>query len=104
MARIVLIRHTDEPDDDRAVSFLRQLSCELETVKLFKGDALGEAEDSVAASIVYGGPFNTFEENRHAFLNDENRWIEQYLTKEVPILCICQAAQSMTRDCARGAL
>ncbi len=97
MARIVLIRHSDEPDDDRVVSFFRQHGAALETVKPFNGEALGDVDGSVAASVVYGGPFNTFEEDKHPFLHDENRWIEQCLKHNVPILAICQGAQSMAR-------
>ena len=61
------------------------------------GEALGKVDGSVAASVVYGGPFNVFEEDRHAFLSDENRWIEVCISKGVPLLGICQGAQSIAR-------
>ena len=97
MARIVLIRHSDEPEDDRVVTFFRHHGAKLDTVKPFKGEPLGEVDGSVAASVVYGGPFNTYDEDKHPFLHDENRWIEQCLKRDVPILAICQGAQSMAR-------
>ncbi|MEM1200132.1 MAG: glutamine amidotransferase [Pseudomonadota bacterium] len=97
MARIVLIRHSDEPEDDRVVTFFRRQGATIDTIKPFKGEALGEVDGSVAASVVYGGPFNTYEEDKHPFLREENRWIEQCLKHNVPILGICQGAQSMAR-------
>lgn len=95
--RIVLIRHGDEPEDDRVVGYFRAQGWEPEIRKPFKGEQLGEVDSSVAASVVFGGPFSVFEEAKHPFLHDENRWIEQCIKREVPLLGICQGAQSMAR-------
>jgi GMP synthase (glutamine-hydrolysing) len=97
MFRIVLIRHGDDPDDDRVVSYFRSKGIEPEIRKPFKGEALGDVDSSVAASVVYGGSFSVFEEDKHPFLRDENRWIEQCTNKGVPLLGICQGAQSIAR-------
>ena len=97
MARIVLIRHGDEPDDDRVVTYFRSKGLEPEIRKPFKGDTLGDVDSSVAASVVYGGPFSVFDEEKHPFLRDENRWIEQCMGNNVPLLGICQGAQSIAR-------
>lgn len=96
-ARIVLIRHTDDPDDDRVVAYFRSKGLEPEIRKPFKGESLSEADSSVAASVVYGGPFTVFEEEKHPFLHDENRWIERCMKNGVPLLGICQGAQSIAR-------
>lgn len=97
MARIVLIRHNDDPDDDRVVTFFRAKGLEPEIRKPFKGEDLGDVDGSVAGSVLYGGPFNVFEEDKHRFLHDENRWIEQCIRRDVPLLGICQGAQSIAR-------
>lgn len=97
MARIVLIRHGDEPDDDRVVAYFRSKGLEPEIRKPFKGEPLGDVDSSVAGSVVYGGPFNAFDEEKHPFLRDENRWIEQCTKNGVPLLGICQGAQSIAR-------
>jgi GMP synthase (glutamine-hydrolysing) len=93
--RVVLIRHGDDPTDDRVAAYFRGRNIEPETRRPFKGDALGDVDDSVAAGVVYGGPFNVFETDRHGFLNDEHRWIEQCIGGGVPLLGICQGAQSV---------
>ena len=93
--RVVLIRHGDDPADDRVVSYFRGRNIEPEIRRPFRGEALGDVDGSVAASVVYGGPFNVFETGRHDFLNDEHRWIEQCMARDVPLLGICQGAQSI---------
>ena len=94
-ARVVLIRHDDGPADDRVVTWFRSRNIEPETVRPYRGEALGSAADGVAASVVYGGPFNVFETEKHPFLLEEHRWIEECLTHDVPLLGICQGAQSI---------
>ncbi len=93
--RVVLIRHGDDPADDRVASYFRGCGIEPEIRRPYKGDALGEVDGSVAAGVVYGGPFSVFENRRHGFLNDEHRWIEQCIGAGVPLLGICQGAQSI---------
>ena len=95
--RVVLVRHGDEPDDDRVVTFFRDRKIEPEIVRPYRGESLGEVDDSVVASCVYGGPFNVFDEAIHPFLHDEARWIRQCMAKGVPLLGICQGAQQIAR-------
>ena len=97
MARIVLIRHGDDPDDDRVVAYFRSKGIAPDVRRPFKGEPLGDVDSSVVASVVFGGPFSVFEEEKHPFLGDENRWIEQCIANGVPLLGICQGAQSIAR-------
>lgn len=93
--QVVLIRHGDDPDDDRVVTYFRSRNIEPLIVRPFKGERLGEVNHKVAASVVYGGPFNVFETKSHPFLFEEHRWIEHCITQSVPLLGICQGAQSV---------
>lgn len=95
--RVVLIRHGDDPDDDRVMTFFRAKGVEPEVRKPFKGDELGDVDDTLLGSVIYGGPFNVFEEDKHPFLRIENRWIEQCIKQDVPLLGICQGGQSIAR-------
>ena len=95
MKKIVLIRHDDGPDDDRVVNYLRQRGIEPDILRPFLGESLPRFDDGIAASVIYGGPFNVFEEEQHPFLYDENRWIEACLEHDRPLLGICQGAQSI---------
>lgn len=100
--RVVLIRHGEEPDDDRVVTFFTARGLTPEILRPYRGEALGEVDDTVAASVVYGGPFNVFEEDKHPFLHDEARWIRQCMARNVPLLGICQGAQQIARVLGAG--
>ncbi len=93
--RVVLIRHGEGPADDRVVTYFRSRGLEPELRYPFKGDRLGDVDDSVAASVLYGGPFDVFEADRHPFLIDEHRWAAQCMALGIPLLGICQGAQSI---------
>lgn len=95
--RVVLIRHGDEPDDDRVVTYFTARGITPEIIRPCRGEALGEVDGTVAASVVYGGPFNVFDEDKHPFLHDEARWIRQCMAANVPLLGICQGAQQIAR-------
>lgn len=93
--RVVLIRHGDDPTDDRVVTYFRSRNIEPEILRPYRGETLGDVDGRVAGSVIYGGPFNMSETERHPFLLDEHRWIEQCIEQGIPTLGICQGAQSI---------
>ena len=93
--RIIIIRHGDDPPDDRVYTYFHQNGFEVELKKPFKGDDLPNSVDDVIGSVIHGGPFNVFETKKYPFLNDEHSWIEQCIDREIPLLGICQGAQSI---------
>src|SRR5690606_28767089 len=93
--RIVLIRHGDEPADDRVSLWLARHGIAPEPRRPFRGEALPPPDDSLAASVVFGGPFDAFAHDRFPFLADEARWIEGCIAAGVPLLGICQGAQQI---------
>ncbi len=94
-ARVVLIRHNEGPHDDRVAAFFADRGIAAEERAPFQGDELGMPDGSVAASVIFGGPFNVFETDAHPFLNDEHRWAEGCMAQGIPLLGICQGAQSI---------
>jgi GMP synthase (glutamine-hydrolysing) len=95
--RVIVLRHGDDPPDDRAHTWLWTRGFEAVVLRPYAGDAIPELDGSIAGSVVHGGPFNVFEEDVHPFLHEENRWIRQCLDRDVPLLGICQGAQSIAR-------
>jgi GMP synthase (glutamine-hydrolysing) len=93
--RVVLIYHNDGPTDDRAFTYMKQAGFTLDVRRPFQGDSLETPGDDVAGSVVYGGPFVPAEEANHPFLRDEHRWIADCMEREIPLLGICQGAQSI---------
>ncbi len=98
MARkLVLVRHGDDPPDDRVVTFAIGAGFEPVMCRPFKGEALPEVSSDVAGSVIYGGPFNVFDEDKYPFLHDEADWIRACMARDIPLLGICQGAQQIAR-------
>lgn len=97
LRKLVLVRHGEDPPDDRVVTFAVQNGFAPILLRPFKGDKLPEPGPDVAGSVVYGGPFNVFEEDKHTFLNAEADWIRACMAKGIPLLGICQGAQQIAR-------
>ena len=95
--RVLLVRHGDEPADDRVVTWLKQAGYRVETRKPFAGDPLGDVEDDIVGTVIFGGLYNVFETEKHPFLTEEHRWIETTLKADIPVLGICQGAQQIAR-------
>lgn len=93
--KLVLIRHEAGPRDDRVSTFGTENGFELEYRHPFAGEALGEPDESVAGSIVFGGKYEVYETTKYPFLKDEARWIEACMKKGVPLLGICQGSQQI---------
>ncbi|MFN3994488.1 MAG: glutamine amidotransferase-related protein [Tabrizicola flagellatus] len=94
---LVLVRHGDDPPDDRVVTFAVENGFNPLIRKPFKGDALGDPWPELAGTVLYGGPFNVFDEALHPFLNEEARWIRACMDRGLPVLGICQGAQQIAR-------
>lgn len=96
-AELVLIRHGDDPPDDRVVAFAIANGFNPVIRKPFKGETLGEPGPQVAGTVVYGGPFNVFDDDIHPFLKDEAAWIRACIDRQIPVLGICQGAQQIAQ-------
>ncbi|TNF65096.1 MAG: glutamine amidotransferase [Rhodobacteraceae bacterium] len=91
--RVVLVRHGDDPPDDRVVTHLLKAGYDPDIRRPFRGDLLGDVTDDVAGTVIYGGPYNAYDAALHPFLNEEYRWIDAALKADIPMLGICQGAQ-----------
>jgi GMP synthase (glutamine-hydrolysing) len=93
---LVLIRHVDDPPDDRLVSFAIDAGFKLVVKRPFKGEVLGVPGPEVAGTVIYGGN-DELDDHLHPFLRKEARWIQACMDKEVPVLGICQGAQQIAQ-------
>ncbi|MEM6305920.1 MAG: glutamine amidotransferase [Pseudomonadota bacterium] len=96
--RVLLVRHGNGPTDDRVVTWARAAGYDLDIRRPFQGDLLGEVEDDIAGTVIYGGMFNVYETDKNPFLNEEYRWIRACLQADLPILGICQGAQQIAHE------
>jgi GMP synthase-like glutamine amidotransferase len=66
------------------------------------GEPPGLPGDDVPGSVIYGGPFNVFEEDRYPILKAEAARIRESLGRGLPKLGICRAASRSRAFCAPG--
>lgn len=96
MARqLVLVRHGDDPPDDRVVTFAVENGFEPVILRPFRGDPLPAPGPEVAGTVIYGGPFNAYDHATHPFLKAEEDWIRACMDRGLPVLGICQGAQQI---------
>jgi GMP synthase (glutamine-hydrolysing) len=93
--RVLIIRHGDDPPDDRVNTYLHLRGFDPVTIRPCNGDPVPQLDTTWAGSVVHGGPFSVYEEQQHPFLREEHRWISQCIERELPLLGICQGAQSI---------
>lgn len=93
--RVVLIRHEGDPPDDRVHTWLTTRGFEPIVRRPYAGEPLPADDDGIFGSVIYGGPFPVYADDEHRFLRDEHRWIERCLERRLPLLGICQGAQSI---------
>jgi GMP synthase (glutamine-hydrolysing) len=93
--RVVLVRHGDDPPDDRVYTFLVSNGFEPVLKKPFAGEALDPPDGSVVGAVVYGGKYPAYETAEYPFLNDEYRFIDAVMKRGLPLLGICLGAQQI---------
>jgi GMP synthase (glutamine-hydrolysing) len=93
--RVVLIRHDSAPEDDRVQTWLVRNGIAFETRRPFAGEELLSPDEDVVASVIFGGRFEAFAYDRYPFLKSEASWIESCISRQIPLLGICQGAQQI---------
>ncbi len=91
--RIVLIKHSHDPDDDLASARLAALGYDLDWRHPHAGEELGEPDEGVAATLLYGGadPADPadWHSDRFPFIAMESRWVEACMAKDIPTVGFC---------------
>ncbi len=90
---VVLIVHDRDEMDDRASAWARRKGYALKWVCPAGGERLPELDDEVAGVIVYGGAQDVDQQDRHTYLKDEMRFLDQALKRETPVLGLCLGGQ-----------
>lgn len=91
--RVVLITHDDSPKDDRVSARLAALGYALDWRRPYAGDELGEPDETVAATVLYGGAdpkdARDWHSGRFPFIAAETAWVRACMAKNIPTLGIC---------------
>lgn len=106
---ILIIKHIDVEGPGTIGDFFQNTDWEVKTLELnnqntssFSKDeisGLPENLSTVEAIILLGGPMNVYEEKKHPFLKDEDKFLKQALKQKIPIMGICLGAQLLAKAC-----
>ncbi len=94
--RIVVLQHLPCEHPGIFREFMRNDAVETVTVELSAGGQIPPLEETDAL-LVFGGPMNVDEEERHPWLLPETRAIRQAALAGTPILGVCLGAQLLAK-------
>lgn len=95
--KLVLIRHHDEPDDDRVQSFALANGLTPVSYRPYRGYVLPSPTPDLAGTVIFGGLQSAEDEEAYPYLADEMRWIRESMALDLPIFGICLGAQLIIR-------
>ena len=91
--RVVLIIHHESSKDDRVSARYAALGYDLDWREPFAGDDLGEPDESVAATVLYGGgepsDARDWHTDRFPWITAETAWVQACMARHIPTLGIC---------------
>ena len=99
---VLVIQHVRSETPGKIGEVLREEGISTEVVRIFEGNKVPDEPGEAAGLVIMGGPMGVYEQDRHPFLRQEIRLIEEALKREKPILGICPVASSWPRRWVRG--
>ncbi len=90
---VCLVRHGDDPPDDRIVLWLAANGFAPRIVRPFAGEDLPASMDGIAGTVIFRRKYAAYETDEYPFLLREYDWIDRSMAAGLPLLGICQGAQ-----------
>lgn len=89
--RVILIKHEQDPGDDRVSDWLAANGYQLDWRAPCLGDTLEEPGEDIAGAVIYGGPQNVCD--RLPYIVDEARFAEKCMLRDIPLVGLCLGGQ-----------
>lgn len=96
---ILFIKHIDIEGPDTLDTFFKDKGFSTQTIEFQNGDRLPDDFDTMDAVISLGGPMSVYDEDKYPFLKDEDQFIRQIISKEIPFIGICLGSQLLAKAC-----
>lgn len=90
---VILVRHGDDPADDRVSLWLSANGFDPRIVRPFAGEDLPSDTAGIAGSVIFGGKYPAYETEEYPFLLREYAWIDRCMQAGIPLVGICLGAQ-----------
>ena len=96
-SKVVCVVHGDYSRTGRIGDNIRAMGYQEVRCCIPTGDTLPTSFDDIAGAVVFGGPMSANDDDKHDFIGQELRWIEQVMAAEVPFMGVCLGAQMLAR-------
>jgi GMP synthase (glutamine-hydrolysing) len=90
---VLVIQHVRSETPGKIGAVLRTEGISTKVVRIFEGNKVPDELGEAAGLVIMGGPMGVYEQDRHPFLRQEIRLIEEALKREEPVLGICLGSQ-----------
>jgi GMP synthase (glutamine-hydrolysing) len=94
--RVLVIMHVENEGPGVFGELLEAAGADVRVARLHGGEPL-PAVGEIDAALSMGGPMNVYEEERHPFLRDETRFLQEAAERDLPVLGICLGAQMIAK-------
>ncbi len=96
---VLIVKHVEQEGPGLLGKHFASAGWDITTVELSRGEPLPDTTDDITAVVILGGPMNVYEEEAYPFLRQEDYFIKEVLSAEVPLLGICLGAQLIAKAC-----
>ena len=93
MTDAIVVQHVAPEPPGAIGDALEAADVSLRFVRPYAGDRVPTDIGGASGLVVMGGPMGVYEANRHSFLKDEMRLIEDALHHDIPVLGVCLGSQ-----------
>jgi len=96
---ILILQHADNEGPGSFADYFASKGWSLRTIHMGQTPLKLSDMLNAAAVISMGGPINVYETNKYPFLKGEEEFIQNSMTRHIPILGICLGAQILAKSC-----
>lgn len=97
MISVFALEHAPHEDPVYIRIWLEDEGIQCRSIRLYTGESLPDPS-LVDLLIVLGGPMNIYESDLYPWLKEERKFINEIISKNIPILGICLGGQ-LIADC-----
>lgn len=97
MKEVLVLKHVETEDAGTIRDYLQDKKIRFRSINLYSGDKLPVTTEEIAAVVIMGGPMNVYEEDKHAWLKEEDKFIKQIIEEKIPCFGVCLGSQLIAK-------
>jgi len=92
-ATVTILQHVECETAGAIEDILRSSGISFHYIRPFRNEPIPNNAEGIDGLVIMGGPMGVYETDRHPFLIEEIRFIQQVLSMKIPILGVCLGSQ-----------